>query len=82
MKKVVSLCLAAVLAAGILAGCGSGGTSEENTELRPHHKQRAFPVWCLQIRNPQPIWIVPLDGMAGILPVMVLQKHYSIWTKK
>lgn len=31
MKKVVSLCLAAVLAAGILAGCGSGGTSEENT---------------------------------------------------
>ena len=30
MKKVVSLCLAAVLAAGILAGCSSGGTSEEN----------------------------------------------------
>ena len=82
MKKVVSLCLAAVLAAGILAGCGSGRYFGGEYRNCVHHKQRAFPVWCLQIRNPQPIWIVPLDGMAGILPVMVLQKHYSIWTKK
>lgn len=70
MKKLLSACLALVMAAGMLSGCGNGGSGSDAAEQYQDSDEKLTITWLGYPRNP--------GASEGSVPELALEEKFNV----